>query len=1110
MLALIRASPPIFRVFHWHRPNSINPLIRRLFVVPRPSLILAVARLRLLGSRCKSTVDYELRVRSDFDRFMPKEYEHGLAKEWPSDLPTLAVLADVCFELDLLTESIRKEHRDGMLDMANAAQRDSDSEEVPIPTQLGAEKIWPVQSGLLFNELYCRLFHCGAHTLHLDTPRFRERFRGRIRNFLPPLEFVYHEHWKIFLGVLNDDSARGISPSYSEPTQQSPIRHAWHQVTKRAKFIRYLCSFGIQLIIQVSQCPSLERKALILSKLSDFEKLATTDPRYYFPRSNDISTSFRYRREDWAQLVTLHGAYGGRCEWNIGPWFEHWGEKFRSQEEWWQYVGHWEQTRFLARMHETLMRHRILSEPSEMVHIGTENCRPGENCQADPEIKNKEKFTAELRAAASIIALIQMTDRVVDLGRAYIGSATDASKDLRRILAEVSAVKTILENLQFLRENDAEFTGVLQVLERKDGLVSQCTHCVSELEMLFPSDMSSSVGAGPGTGKQRAKRVLKSLSWPMKEPKANKLLQELAAHKLNLDLALTTESMHQDEGEDLVCWIICQLCRHARSIPDQLLNALRSNHELLLADLLNLLRICLGNIDVLYIVVDVLDESPPRNTLLGVLRTLLTDEDLSRLSILATSRQYVDIEFGLAGTCTSLPMVHTDVQKDILNFVSSSLSEAGFGRWPEDLRKEMQDALTNRAQGIQVSMGVRTVLTLLNDHGGLDDDPLPYYFFELAIQHSKGGDFDKIGDLREVCGCLITVNMKWPDPLHDDHTVALAHYTVREFLQSDRISQGRFASLAMLPQEWHRIYTRNLLHVERSLAVYRSPDHQKPKTRIDELIKYCDARLADALRDWDQEITSDNELVTQPVEYLYRNLLHSGNISEFTVAHNIFWQQRQESKARVFLWFIQDMHETAELSRLRARFLDSCDIATVMEELCCGGTMRVSWEQLRALEVQLFIAAIAKENVGLEGVRILLKAGFDPSVPITESCLTKHWRLRSPVPRHLVPAEGSTAYVTDVLLHRGFDARDSETEIWRRKEVQMLLTKAIDQLKTLPRADESTMSALELESRDSQEPTKGKLFKSFIDRLSRSRGVESAAEVQPGEDEKFGSISRLV
>ncbi|KAK8123165.1 hypothetical protein PG984_011835 [Apiospora sp. TS-2023a] len=940
-----------------------------------------------------------------------------------------------------------------------------------------------------------------------------------------------------------------------------------------------------------------------------------------------------------------------------------------------------------------------------------------------------------LGVAASIIAVIELTDRVVELCKAYIGSATEASKDLRRILAEVSAVKTILENLQFSRDIDTQFGGVLQALERQHGVVSQCFRCVAELERLFPPDIRTdfgpgwaaglALGKGKGKGKERMQRVLTSLSWPLKEPKAKKLLEELATHKLNLNLILTTESiqdvkgvkmgvqrleeslsaiiivpslgglreggtgewilerdlfkqwvnhagphrglwMHgipgagktvlasriidylnkadetcasagasrtklvvyyycsylrrQDEGEDLLRWLICQLCRHTSTTPEKLFKAFQSDCEPSIDDLLGLLIQCLEPMEEeVYVVVDALDESQPRGKLFRVLAAMMADKGMSKINLLATSRQYVDIETALAGTgaWAVLPLEATDMQQDIWKFVSSSLAEPRFCRWPQDLRYEMQDALTNGAQGmfrwvvcqldvlrrlrsadqIRATIQrlpktleetydmifsllpeedldlVRTVLTLICGHVEADVEKAsqwPYDALELAMQHLKGSEFYSIGDLREVCGCLITVDTPWTDPDHpdNDQIVFLSHYTVEEFLYSDAIGRGRFASLALDPDDGRRSYLQTLHRLARYCPVSHWPDVVADTTTVPgQLNKFYHERICHYIFWWYPEIADDDELATQALEYLHKSRRCYYDLARHITSEVIVIEpQELGPNAAMFLWFIyilevEDEHYI-QSNLLWPRFIDSCDMAALMEEevswcvrerkpdmdkiysstpddyreldrrhgkLCeyleessrwatgymphdsfmqtlqclvevhnhdqtCKDSNSFlarllsapyaktdfpfdaeyrlakivdadrdvaakprwlpTWHRYRDYEVKLFLAAILKENVDLEGVKILLHACFDPSVAITKESVTKgNWRLRAPIPPMLNPEEGNSAYITDFPVCADPDHQHSQVEASQRAEVQRLLADAVEQLKTLPRAD---------------------------------------------------------
>lgn len=57
---------------------------------------------------------------------------------------------------------------------------------------------------------------------------------------------------------------------------------------------------------------------------------------------------------------------------------------------------------------------------------------------------------AGLAVAGSVIAVIQIADRVIGLCKFYLGSVHDAPSDLRTIFFEISAIKVILEYVELI------------------------------------------------------------------------------------------------------------------------------------------------------------------------------------------------------------------------------------------------------------------------------------------------------------------------------------------------------------------------------------------------------------------------------------------------------------------------------------------------------------------------------------------------------------------------------------------------------------------------------------------------------------------------------------
>jgi hypothetical protein len=147
-----------------------------------------------------------------------------------------------------------------------------------------------------------------------------------------------------------------------------------------------------------------------------------------------------------------------------------------------------------------------------------------------------------IAVGASVIAIIQITDRIVGMCKFYIETARDAPADLRVILLETSMLKTIFENLNFLTACNSGVSTTVSTLSGEDGPVEGCRRSVTELEKLFPSDCIQTTGQSRSK-KRKVKPMLAALAWPLKENKARKLLDEIMRYKTTITLAITTESM---------------------------------------------------------------------------------------------------------------------------------------------------------------------------------------------------------------------------------------------------------------------------------------------------------------------------------------------------------------------------------------------------------------------------------------------------------------------------------------------------------------------------------------------------------------------------------------
>ena len=143
---------------------------------------------------------------------------------------------------------------------------------------------------------------------------------------------------------------------------------------------------------------------------------------------------------------------------------------------------------------------------------------------------------------ASVIAIIQISDRIISSCKFYIQSASETPSELRAILIEISSLRAILDSLRFLDTYAQLAPSVWKQLAGNEGSLEECKRLLLDLEKLFPrDDFRSSVGAPPA---KRAKLIRASLAWPLKSHRARYLLQSILQQKTNINLALSIETLY--------------------------------------------------------------------------------------------------------------------------------------------------------------------------------------------------------------------------------------------------------------------------------------------------------------------------------------------------------------------------------------------------------------------------------------------------------------------------------------------------------------------------------------------------------------------------------------
>ncbi|KAK8077233.1 hypothetical protein PG996_003403 [Apiospora saccharicola] len=134
-----------------------------------------------------------------------------------------------------------------------------------------------------------------------------------------------------------------------------------------------------------------------------------------------------------------------------------------------------------------------------------------------------------LSMGASIIAFIEITNRIVSTCKYCIETVKDAPRDFQMILGETTSLEAIIETL---KASGAEPLGLAVTLEA-------CHRCLSALEGLLPKPQRNDT-----SGSKRRNITFAELAWPLKESKARKLLAEVSQHKATLLLAISGDMAH--------------------------------------------------------------------------------------------------------------------------------------------------------------------------------------------------------------------------------------------------------------------------------------------------------------------------------------------------------------------------------------------------------------------------------------------------------------------------------------------------------------------------------------------------------------------------------------
>lgn len=146
---------------------------------------------------------------------------------------------------------------------------------------------------------------------------------------------------------------------------------------------------------------------------------------------------------------------------------------------------------------------------------------------------------------ASVVAFIQLADRVISLAKGYIGALQDAPAAIRAIYVQVAALRAVLDSLRFLTLSENQLSkDIAQHLGGSGGIIDLCRDAVTDLADLLPP---TDVGLDSNTTRKRkrvqASELMNRLAWPFKEERARKKLDEISRYSHSITLALSTQTM---------------------------------------------------------------------------------------------------------------------------------------------------------------------------------------------------------------------------------------------------------------------------------------------------------------------------------------------------------------------------------------------------------------------------------------------------------------------------------------------------------------------------------------------------------------------------------------
>lgn len=147
-----------------------------------------------------------------------------------------------------------------------------------------------------------------------------------------------------------------------------------------------------------------------------------------------------------------------------------------------------------------------------------------------------------LALAASVIAILGITNSVISVCYDYSAAYKDAPWELSQVRAEMESLRDVLQTLHPLAKQ-AEVASTtagtrMQTLTLLCGSRGLLQHCLDEVTRL--DDRLKTPSWSDGFGPKR-KALIQALRWPLNKSETTKALENIGRYKTTLALAITAD-----------------------------------------------------------------------------------------------------------------------------------------------------------------------------------------------------------------------------------------------------------------------------------------------------------------------------------------------------------------------------------------------------------------------------------------------------------------------------------------------------------------------------------------------------------------------------------------